>query len=184
MEELVNSYPKKDSQIQIPISIIKNPIQCDCNIYHLLRYIKGDMSKEVVKVFNLVTEHLFCKEVGLSLHNISYATHTCQLQRSEFASESACGINGKCECRFRPHDKTLFVDCSNRNLDAAPSLSDNHNASQIELDLSSNNLTEIPNLSQTGYDEISLLDLSANKISNITNEILLGNLKVLINMHK
>ena len=161
----------------------RNPIQCDCNIYDLLKYVNEESVKVLRNNIRISIYNLKCKGPPelkeTNIQNLHYLSHTCKINKSKFASDTACGIHENGECSFRPHDKTLIINCSDKDLEKIPKVNNLKNVKRIELYLQSNNLTKMSNFKNSMYNKVEIFDLSNNKISDVADYILHGNLQVI-----
>ena len=176
----MESYYNKS--YHVVVSLRNNPIHCDCDIYDFLRYLNGNMNETLREKIRIFSTKLKCdrplEHHGKNVGSLIYTNFICDISKKNFHPDNACGVNGKCSCRYRQFDETLFINCSKRNLTKTPELTNLEFINKIELYLQSNYLTEIPDIMKSGYDKIEFLDLSDNRISNVTENILSGKLKV------
>ena len=182
LENMLENYDYADYYVQL--NLYNNPMNCDCNIYDLLLCLQRDINQIKIPKIIVSIKLLFCQApveyYGVSVRNLNFTTFTCEKEKSQFSPDHPCGINGRCDCHFRPFDKNLYINCSGRNFFTAPKLLGlSFEVIKIELNLQENNLKEIIDMSLLEYNKIEFLDLSNNQISHISDRILSGNLKVL-----
>lgn len=89
----------------------------------------------------------------------------------------------QCDCKKRPADKTLIVNCSFSRLQIIPKLPSIpiHPISleHVELFIHDNNLTELHSLNYIGFNNITVIMASNNKIRSIGSKIIPDSLKIL-----
>ncbi|XP_012260509.2 protein toll isoform X2 [Athalia rosae] len=154
----VNQFDSKSRKILVE----ENPIICDCNMFDFLRYLGGDMHPSVQKMFHIVPGNLKCAGPewmrDTLVSDLKYDTMLCSIQD--------CPQN--CTCWFRPNEKTIVANCSNRNLIMAPERIFASKEHKVELDLTGNLLTTMPTVNQSGYGNLTKLFLSHNNISSVS----------------
>lgn len=159
------------------IHLGNNPLRCDCQNYDLIKYFNGEVSSELISSFNIRQDDLICASPielkDIALGEIALDHLYCPLE--DLTSEkTGCPI--ECFCRWKPFDKSVIINCANRNLTTIPKINFYNLKSdyeEIELHLQNNDLTAA---NFTGYDNVTRLFLSHNKLKNIIK--LPRNLKV------
>ena len=106
---------------------------------------------------------------------MQFNTLTCKVDTSDRKSDDPCKI---CECRKRPNDNTLVINCSKMKLESSPEYIDSTGFSKAELNLGMNNLRSAPSLDQPGYENVYKLNLSYNEIETLNKSILSPNIEV------
>ena len=170
--EMIN----EDTLIRI-VDVRNNPIQCDCEIYNFLEFIKKENNKILFKIENLIC-HTPDYYNDTEVVSLNYQNFQCPIKYDNFSKNDACA--GICDCWIRPFDKSMIINCGNKNLSKIPELTSVKNAPKIELYLKSNKIKEFPDIQQPGYNKIELLDLSNNLISEFDEHILNSNIQVKI----
>jgi protein toll len=144
-----------------------NPIQCDCNIYNLVKYFSYELESFPFE------EKLKCrgppKLKNKLIKDLSPSLLTCSLE--EIAARYT-GCPQKCLCSWRPLDTSVVVDCSNKNFSVFPEILltglDGVRFNQTEIHLENNSLITGPDWSLKGYDNVTSLFLSHNKITSLS----------------
>ncbi|XP_043273538.1 protein toll-like [Venturia canescens] len=170
----------RDDQRNVKVSVENNPIECDCELYSLLRYLEGELHPNVQNAFHLVIGQLKCTGpqdfADIAIIDLKSSTLTCDIKVTR--NESDCP--SLCTCYSRPFDKAYIINCSNVGLTEPPqSVCTESPHSSIHLNLSGNSLNVMPDSEGCGYDEVTVLDLTHNNISKISVENLPRNLTVL-----
>ena len=170
---LQEKEPLFESKMHVHLSF--NPIQCNCEISSLLEYMNN--TQDIVnKYYDFKTEDFYCYKFRDSnptkVFELYRRTYTCEIEFLNLTSNGICGGNSKCDCKYRPTDDKLMINCSSRNLNSLPETQWNFTASKIELYLQNNHFKEIPSMQEVGYEKISLLDLSNNLITDWNENIL------------
>ncbi|XP_043273540.1 protein toll-like [Venturia canescens] len=162
------------------ISIEKNPIECDCELYSLLRYLEGRLNSNVKKAFILEIGHTKCEAPnelkGTIIMNLRSKTFKCETNQISKLKNSC---PDQCGCYVRPENKACLVNCVNEGFIETLKKVECPVDHSIELNFSGNSLSSMPNVNWPGYERISVLDLDHNNISSISIEMLPPNLKVL-----
>ncbi|KAJ8680226.1 hypothetical protein QAD02_016013 [Eretmocerus hayati] len=179
---LTNESASRDVRIYLD----ENPLRCDCEVYHLLRYAHGKMRPEALRYAKLQLDNLHCSDTeensiyqGKLVMELDPAKLECSLPRNELLLPGDPCFDS-CDCRFRPDDRTLLMNCSGRNLTRAPGFIEAHSADRVQIDLSDNLLKRVPDVRNTrGYGRAVEMSLARNKISHIDEKILSENLQVL-----
>lgn len=170
------------SSRNVRVDLNSNPIQCDCDLYSLLRYTNEEMSQQALAFITLLMDQLVCdgpdKMKDTRLLSLKTADYNCALVDDD--SSDPCAPDGMCECWLRPSDRTLILDCTARNLTEAPTNIISGNADRVEVDLSGNSLRMAPSLMDNGYEKVRLIDLSGNQIEFINHSLISPNLEVRI----
>ncbi|KAG8231550.1 hypothetical protein J437_LFUL008094 [Ladona fulva] len=197
--------PNADKK-SVKIFVDDNPIKCDCNIYHLLKYLEGRVPLQVRSLVDLQVNDLQClypsELAGKKLTDLNSKTLICDLGLLELSLEDdeihfkdlssdnrtdlVAFVNEKCpatcKCLWRPEDDGLIVDCREGNLSHFPyALPVTRRTSHIELLASGLGLIKLWPASSLnlGYNKISTLELSRNALSSIDASSLPPHLKVL-----
>ena len=165
------------------IHLQNNPIQCDCELFNLLEYLDRTKHQDV-KVINF--DNFSCNyldsysksKTSKKITDFNSATYTCRSEFLNLKSSNICGIYGMCDCRNRPYDQTLLINCSYRDLSHFPDIKWNLNSSNIELYLQNSRIKKIPNFQELSYDRIRILDLSDNLIKQSDDKLLIYNIEV------
>lgn len=161
------------------ISIEENPIECDCDIYDLLRYLEGRLHDNVRKAFSLRIGGTKCHEPNelkkTSIMELRSKTFICKAgEISKFTGSCP----DRCGCSVRPENRACLIDCANEGFVVGPKKIECPSDHTIELNLSGNSLTSMPTPDWPGFERISLLDLNHNDISSISIETLPPNIEV------
>ncbi|XP_011308295.1 protein toll [Fopius arisanus] len=168
-------YPKK-----VIVSVENNPINCDCDIYDLLRYREGDMDPKVQNNVHLKMEKLKCQKpsglLNLSVENLKSKSLKCLVENPEIYNATC---PGKCECWLQPSKRAYLIDCSYQGLTVAPQSLKAPGGLTIELNLNGNFLKKMPSMRQPGYEAVTALSLSKNEIMELSQSSLSKNLRVL-----
>ena len=157
------------------VNIGNNPIKCDCEIYDFLRFLLVERNRIVFMVDKLIC-HDSDFNTGTKVADLQYKNFECPVIFSNFSSENTC--TSICDCRKKPFDDLITVNCSSKGLNKFTELISIQNVSKIFLYMDSNNVTKFPDLQESGYDKVELLDLSNNRINDFDENIFTGNIKV------
>lgn len=172
-----NNLNARSIKRKAPISEVylnDNPINCDCLSYDFVQYFSTFTNDPEFKViFDLHADTLSCAgPPGLKnrhVDQINPSVLKCSLE--QIAKENS-GCPKNCSCAWRPHDKSILVNCTNQNLNQFPELNINLSSkypfNQIELHLEGNKLVAGPNSNLTGYGNVTKLYLSNNNIRSIS----------------
>lgn len=156
------------------VDIQDNPIHCGCQIYDFIKFLKTGNNK-----LRFFTDNLFCHSPdhfkNQKITNLDYKNFACEIPHNNFSSNDVCDT---CDCQFRPFQRSVFVNCSNKNLEIAPNLESIKDSLKIELDLKYNKITDFPDMRRTGYDKVELLNLSNNKITKLNQHIFNSSIQV------
>ncbi|XP_066994447.2 protein toll [Anabrus simplex] len=156
----------------VTIKLDSNPLQCDCNIYHFLKYLENRLSPTVYQLMNLVADNLQCagppQKAGMSVKELRSRTITC---------DRKVDCPEPCSCSFRLEDRAIIVDCRGRRLRNIPPAVPK--AAKVELMLNNNFIHHLPLTLHESYVNISRLILSNNNITWLSKESLPPNLKEL-----
>lgn len=168
-----------DQTAETIVYLNNNPIACDCRLLKFVKYLKTRSLPEAVNNPNLVTGDLTCAGPGnltaksvTSLHPLDLE---CPLDDPSTAKKF-CPTD--CECKTRPEDKLLRINC-NASLNIKLPVASELNLNETELTMENKNLTEIPFDQSPGFKQVTKLLLSNNQISEIKLENLPPKLKVL-----
>ena len=155
----------------VTVKLHENPIECDCNVYSLLRYLQQDMNPNALNYVDIEIGDLECYGPdymdGIKIEDINVTDHKCKINFDDDSTNDACSMEGICTCWKRPRDNSLIIDCSGRNLTEVPEFINPRGANCVELDLSDNELSIAPSLNEKGYEDICQLNLAGNKISDL-----------------
>jgi protein toll len=180
LEFLARLQNHNQSQPNRKILVDQNPLMCDCEVYHLLRYLELKLQPEARSMFELIPGNLSCAGPpelrGTLVNRISYLRLQCSLPLLKDCPH-------RCACYERPADSALIVDCSGLNLSQSPAdLPDpvklnpsvlspqTIKLNQTELWLKHNNIVTLPPTTAPGYDRVTRLYLSHNNISTLVPE--------------
>ena len=167
------------------IELSKNPIHCDCHAYKLLsiyRQLNGFESDK----FRLRFRHLRCAGPPSHANRDVSSLHLDQL---------FCGVGKsyscpeKCSCTIVPHNVTVKVDCSARNLTAVPripafvpfQLEGTSREWNFEVHLERNLLEFYPNEEGNTCDDFGHVYLDGNRLKKVG--CVPRNVKVFTNGH-
>ncbi|OXU30431.1 hypothetical protein TSAR_004483 [Trichomalopsis sarcophagae] len=175
------------SNIMHPRNVIvflsSNPIQCDCKLYDLVRYLNNQMDLQAQEFVKLNVKNMTCDGpehmAGLVVEQLETSAIKCRVQSPKAQKDDPCATNSTCECWMRPSDDSLLLDCARRNLTSPPAWIDTRGYDRVELDLSRNELRTGPNMSAKGYDKVVSLNLAENKITDVEVNLITPNLKIL-----
>jgi protein toll len=162
------------------ILLDQNPLMCNCEVYHLLRYLEGRLEPEARSLFEIIPGNLLCAGPpelrGTAVKQLSSLKLQCSLPRLGDCPHP-------CACYERPADSALIVECSGLNLSQSPAnlpdpvkfnvsvLSPQRiNLNQTELRLGRNSIVTLPSTTAPGYDRVTRLYLSHNNISTFEAE--------------
>ncbi|XP_022235721.1 protein toll-like [Limulus polyphemus] len=149
-----------------------NPIHCDCNLLEFFDYLTLRSSVKHNAIFpnaNLLMCAGPSSLAGKKLLDVARNELNCPIYRD---------CPEPCACHFRGYDKTVKVDCSNRNLDAIPEvLPPNTNV----LYLQNNSISSFKNVNRSSSHIMNLkeLYLDYNLLSAKTDWVLPPNLRFL-----
>ena len=159
----------------VNVILENNPINCECNLIHFIRFLKGES-----KSIQINTGDLYCagpeKLKGKLVSEVNSLDLLCPLDHSE-TEKKKCPTN--CSCMIRIDDRVLIVNCSGKGLNEVPllpNLSD-HNLVFTELYVENNTLTKLFNVSLPGFANVSKIYAAHNRITelypiNIPNHLL------------
>ena len=182
-------YTNVTSAIQINKSVKvilkQNPLLCDCNAYHLVKYFKGMLEPEVNLIVSFDGTDLICagpQELkDTRVVDLDPRVLTCPMEK--IYDKEKCPEN--CECYYRPSDTALIIDCSYKGLKTIPPSLLNCEDSVVsmlinhtEVDLSGNRLTSLPNELGYGYSNATKIYLSHNNLTKINLTIFSHELQV------
>ena len=165
------------------VRLSNNPVECDCDLLAKLEFLEKNKDNGFNVIgfdnFSCIIRDLRSENKNpVNVTELNRTAFTCELNYHDSAFNGICGINGECNCKIRPHDDTLIVNCSNRNLTEVPEINWNVNVANIELNLRNNRIKAIPKLQGIGFAKVRLLDLSNNLITALGKNILYSNIKV------
>uniref|UniRef100_A0ABM1JBR1 Protein toll-like n=1 Tax=Polistes dominula TaxID=743375 RepID=A0ABM1JBR1_POLDO len=167
----------------VTVHVENNPLLCDCLVYNILRYSKGDMPITVYNLFELKLGNLTCvkpyvKE-RLQINQLDFKTFPC-LEDDYF--QIVDRHPSLCTSEIRPYDQIRIIDCSNK---LKVELKINSNTINLKgnypliLNFTGNYLREIPSLDYIKPLNITHLLLSNNNISEISLDRLPKTIQVL-----
>lgn len=154
----------------------KNPIICNCNILHFIKYIRYQLQNNF---FEILVDRLKCAGpenfVGKLIVAVRPIDLFCPLKPTN-SSEENCP--GKCSCMVRTADQTLLINCSNTHLHEIPELSDLllSKFESTELDISNNHIKDLSLISSTNVKKIFAQN---NKIAKLSLENIPVQLRVI-----
>lgn len=154
-------YTEDDTHDIIITNLNNNPLQCDCNIMESMKYFYNTEHNLIFNIDNLTCsapQYLEAKQIK----DVKENELLCSLENYTCPKE--------CDCQLRLYDRTLLVNCSNKNLTQIPRLLSikPHNLTGIELNLTMNQITFLPHIRiQEGYAECTKLYLAYNNITEI-----------------
>ncbi|XP_063987785.1 protein toll [Diachasmimorpha longicaudata] len=161
----------------VTVSIENNPLNCDCDIYDLLRYQEGDMDAKVKNIVDLKMTNLTCQKPSwlatTPVENIKFESLKCLVEDATIYNATCPDV---CKCWMKPNNRSYIIDCSYRNLTKAPDHVRAPQGLSIELYLGGNSLRNMPSMSSPGYDTVKVLSLSRNEITQLPLEGLSNNL--------
>lgn len=145
-----------------------NPIKCYCKEYRFLEY-KGDQIIAEISLIMSLKEYgnhnLICvkPEMNYNKERMPMEYFSC-LFKNDYCLNCPKG----CDVLYRPSDKSLVVDCHQRNLTSIPeALPDIKFTTYTELILSGNRIKSVKPPFGPGYYKVKKYILSDNKISEI-----------------
>ncbi|XP_071454320.1 protein toll-like [Hetaerina americana] len=184
------SSPRKKKNVVVTFD--NNPLDCDCKVYDLLRYIEGRMAPQVMELFSLKTDNLFCHSpenvMGKSVKSLSSYSLTCDsdlavstaqdeemLDTISNDTQQALKLFGEkcprhCQCLARPEDHSLVINCSGANLTTLPlALPIVSRSSYTEFQAEGLGLQKLwpPSSLALGYDRVKVLKLGRNLLTQI-----------------
>lgn len=165
-----------------------NPLRCNCLNFHLLQFIKEQLTPEVYYWINIRrADELVCSGpdslAGLHIKELPNKALSCPLI-SPLCPE-------KCSCAFRASDRGLIINCRERLLSATPNnllrnisafyvdgviastiYKEKRNpfyltANHTELDLSGNGIISLPKNFYEELIKVTILNLSSNNLTYI-----------------
>lgn len=164
------------------VLLSSNPIQCDCEVYDLVRYLNNQMDPRAQAFVKLDIDNMICDGpeymAGLPVAQLNSSSIKCLVESLETQKDDPCSSDFNCDCWMRPSDNSLLLDCAGRNLTAPPAYIDARGYDHVELDLSMNELRTGPNMSAKGYNKVVSLNLAENKISAVEESLITPSLKV------
>ena len=151
---------------KIVVDLNYNPIICDCNVVPLLKYMdrKLEHFDELYDVLEFDIQELKCDGnqedrfvKGLYIYDL-----LCDLEQ---------GCPEQCDCKKRPADQTLIINCSFHELYEIPMLPQIPiypiYLENVELIVDNNNLTELTSANYSGFNNITMIMASNNQIYSI-----------------
>lgn len=167
---------------EVNVKLADNPLNCDCDIYGLLRYVNHWMHPNTSKSLHLDVMDLKCVRpswyASSRVLEINFQDFKCLAVESRAPRiEDPCHLESPCDCYYKPFDRALFVDCNRRNLTHAPGIINPMNMSRVILDLEGNKLETIPGMNK-GYEYVAVMNLANNNISKFKSDVVTPVLKV------
>ncbi|UYV81680.1 Tl [Cordylochernes scorpioides] len=148
--ENINIKTKLPSKYSYEIYMDNNSLNCDCSIVEFYEYYKINS-----KLFKGGDNELFCSKPlhlkGMNLKNINKALFQCE--------EENCPQ--ECRCYTRAIDKTTFMDCSNSDLEALPTMVV---ANVSILYMGNNRISSLLNLSKPEWKNLREISFENNQI--------------------
>ncbi|EEZ99323.1 toll-like protein [Tribolium castaneum] len=149
------------------IDLNENPLNCDCHNFDLVRYVTNELRPEIKVMFDLKMDNLKCANPppleDFPVESLVPKLLICPVED---------GCPERCLCSQRPFDRTIIINCADKNLTQYPqlNLSDFTNIDfvQTEVHLEGNSLNTGPGKNLTGYGNVTELSLSSNKIETIS----------------
>lgn len=192
-ESIANEYFKEIPSFQKsknPAKFIMNgkTLNCDCNNYHLLKYLKNEFSSKVYEMFKITYDKLSCEKPenfkDKNIKEISVNEIKCKLESLMENADQVCPK--KCKCFYYEAEKKIVIDCANKMLKEIPMLLDISllynikypNINQIELNFTKNVITKLETAQYDWLKNVTKLDLSHNNIIKIDVSNLSPYLKV------
>jgi protein toll len=180
--EYVSANASTTDSRYVKVRLEGNPIQCDCDLYSLLRYTNKEMSAKALEHVLLELGDASCSGPdymsGLKLAELKAAELKCLIESSYPRPGDPCEPDSPCDCWLRPADRALILDCAARNLTTPPPWIDARTVERIELDLAMNHLEAMPDMSARGYQKVRSLNLSGNHIGRVHESLFTPNLEV------
>lgn len=144
------------------LNVTNNEYFCDCKLYNFVRSVRGSVLR-----YSRADEFRYrCASPALSqgwdfLRDLPVAQLVCNLTQD-------CPAG--CFCQERPHNDTLFIDCSGKTLTQMPEIIPDTKQGKIEMFLDNNMITE---LKRTSYlSKIYNISLRNNRIQNLDANLL------------
>ncbi|XP_046405206.1 protein toll-like [Ischnura elegans] len=182
----------KLSKKNVVVILDNNPLNCDCKVYDLLRYVEGRMAPQVNLLFNVKTDNLYCASpqniMGKPVRSLSSSNLTCDSDLPQLTeldeemlvsiwndTEQALKVTGskcprRCYCLDRPEDHSLVVNCSGSNLTSLPvALPVVSWSNYTELHAEGLGLQKLwaPWSLPIGYDRVRVLRLGRNSLTHL-----------------
>lgn len=162
---------QSDGKDTVKVLLDDNPLQCDCSIYHFVRYLEGTLNPNVHKMIQLEAKNLSCAQPqqfeGVQISKVDPKLLVCPLDHPKSATKHC---PKECKCEVRIFDTALIVNCSYAGLVHVPPLV-NLNASKLnftELYIQGNHLSSLPNMSLVGYTYVRKINAEFNNISELS----------------
>ncbi|XP_017885444.1 protein toll [Ceratina calcarata] len=154
------------------ILVDRNPLDCDCEVYNLIRYLEGDMPF-ASNYFHIEIDNLTC-ESPQWLKNVAVR----DLKSKYFKCEVEEPCPSDCKCYSEPKYSEFVVDCSYKNLMNPPNEIKSLEGHRLVVDLTGNGLKDLN--WQLGADtEMYKLLLGNNSLRELDSKELPKNLSVL-----
>lgn len=158
----------------IKLILKENPLECDCNAYHLVKYFKGQLDPEVNMLVEIDGTRLSCNSPeelkGTQVMDLDPRQLTCPTEK--LVEKNDCPKN--CSCQYWPSNTALLVNCSYRDLKNIPPslptsilLGEWMKINHTELDLTGNNIKFLPKKLGDGYSRVTKVYLSYNNLTSI-----------------
>lgn len=158
----------------VKVILKENPLVCDCNAYHLVKYFKEQLEPEVNLMVSIDGTKLTCASPeelkGMQVKDLDPRQLICPTEK--LVEKNDCPKN--CSCQYWPSNTALLINCSYRGLTNIPPslptsirLGDWMRVNHTELDLRGNKLTILPNKLGDGYSRATKIYLSYNNLTSI-----------------
>lgn len=143
------------STTQVDISY--NPLECDCNIFELVQYLKNRIDPAVKTFTDIKVGDMNCSKPKefkhVAIKDLYPEKIICEYNSYDCPAE--------CRCFRRPYDSAVIVDCSFKNLTQLPNITFKDH--RIEVNMVGNFIERGPTEGQ-GYEMVKNLFLSSNKL--------------------
>lgn len=166
--EVEDLIPTKISLLSIYLK--ENPIYCNCDILHFIKYIRNELTPNTDKFFEIFPENMKCEGPenmdGKLIVDVTPTDLLCPLESTNSSKENC---PNKCSCMVRPADHTFLINCSNTHLHEVPDLSDLllSKFESTELNISHNHIKDLPIIK---FSNIKKLYAQNNLITKISLE--------------
>ncbi|XP_045173366.1 toll-like receptor 13 [Mercenaria mercenaria] len=145
------------------------PIICDCHLENFMSLVQDGVLETVWRDYMNVKCTGPADLVGIPVGKVNPRRFICDL-----SANSECPTP-ECTCTDRPHDHTIFINCSYDQgkqvdkLNSLPKIPNSKYSAFTSLDISGHNIANITNL--TRLSNISMLNVSHNNLLEINNEV-------------
>ncbi|XP_015115690.1 protein toll [Diachasma alloeum] len=162
------------------VSVENNPINCDCDLYDLLRYREGDMHPNVENNVHLKMKNLKCQKpswlMNIPVEDLRSKSLKCLVENATIYNATC---PPRCDCWLQPNERAYLIDCSYRNIMKTPEFVKAPRGLAIELNFTGNALKKMPSMKKPGYNAVRVLSLSKNQITQVPLDALSQNLTLL-----